>query len=179
MGLDGASELDKFVNDGGTLVTLAASSYFPPEFGLARQIDARAPSAAFYAPGPIIEAQIQAPEHPIFYGYSNQTIPVRYGNGPLLDVPDLMKDRILMKYPGGETSVLSGLLKGASEIKDRPAIVDLPQGKGQIVLFAGNPCYRFQNHGEFGMLFNTILHWNDLLSSKAPLPAETPALAAH
>ena len=175
MGLEGAAEIDKFVNAGGSLVTLAAASYFPPEFGLARQLDARTPSPAFYAPGPIIEAEIQAPENPIFYGYTSKTIPVRYGNGPLLTVPELFKDRVLMKYPGADKSVLSGLFRGANEIRDRPAIVDLPVGKGQIVLFAGNPCYRFQNHGEFGMLFNTILHWNDLLSSKAPLPAEKPA----
>jgi hypothetical protein len=177
MGLEGAAEIDKFVNAGGSLVTLAAASYFPPEFGLARQIDARAPSPTFYAPGPIIEAEILAPEHPIFYGYTAKTIPVRYGNGPLLTVPEIMKERILMKYPGQDRSVMSGLFRGAGEIRDRPAIVDLPQGKGQIVLFAGNPCYRWQNHGEFGMLFNTILHWNDLLASKAPLPAEKPAVA--
>jgi hypothetical protein len=175
MGLEGASELDKFVNGGGSLVTLAAASYFPPEFGLAKLIDARAPSATFYAPGPIIEAEIQAPEHPIFYGYTNKTISVRYGNGPLLTVPEILKERVLMKYPGQDRSVLSGLMRGANEIRDRPAIVDLPQGKGQIVLFAGNPCYRWQNHGEFGMLFNTILHWNDLLASKAPISLEKPA----
>ena len=175
MGLEGATEIDKFVNGGGSLVTLAASSYFPPDFGIAKQIDARAPSAAFYAPGPIIEAEIQAPEHPIFYGYTNKTISVRYGSGPLLTVPEIMKDRVLMKYPGQDKSVLSGLFKGANEIRDRPAIVDVPQGKGQVVLFAGNPCYRWQNHGEFGMLFNTIMHWNDLLASKAPVVAEKPA----
>ncbi len=80
---------------------------------------------------------------------------------------------------GQDKSVLSGLFKGAGEIKDRPAIVDLPQGKGQIVLFAGNPCYRWQNHGEFGMLFNTVLHWNDLLASKAPAAPEKPAAAGE
>ncbi len=174
MGLEGATEIDKFVNGGGSLVTLAAASYFPPDFGIADLIDARTPSAAFYAPGPIIEAEIQAPDSPIFYGYTAKTIPVRYGNGPLLNVPDILKERVMMKYPGGEKSVLSGLLKGPDEIKDRPAIVDLPQGKGQIVLFAGNPCYRWQNHGEFGMLFNTILHWNDLLGVKAKV-VESPA----
>ncbi|MEO5763546.1 MAG: hypothetical protein ABIR28_14685, partial [Vicinamibacteria bacterium] len=176
MGLEGASEINKFVNGGGSLVTLAAASYFPPEFGIAQQIDARTPSAALYAPGPIIETEVQAPESPIFYGYDKKTIPVRYGNGPLLNVPELLKDRVLLKYVGGEKSVLSGLFKSPNEIKDRPAIVDLPQGKGQVVLFAGNPCYRWQNHGEFGMLFNTILHWNDLLAAKAPMPAEKAAM---
>jgi hypothetical protein len=52
-------------------------------------------------------------------------------------------------------------MRGSLEIRQRPAIVDTPVGQGRVVLFAGNPCYRWQNHGEFGMLFNAVLHWND------------------
>ena len=52
-------------------------------------------------------------------------------------------------------------MKGANEIRNRPAIFDVPTGKGRIVLFAGNPCYRWQNYGEFNMLFNTVLNYND------------------
>ena len=36
MGLPGAEELNKFVQDGGVLITLGASSFFPAEFGLVR-----------------------------------------------------------------------------------------------------------------------------------------------
>ena len=35
-------------------------------------------------------------------------------------------------------------------------------GKGRVVLFANNPIYRWQNHGEFNMVFNTLLNWNDM-----------------
>ncbi|MBI3422608.1 MAG: hypothetical protein HY011_06680 [Acidobacteria bacterium] len=162
MGLAGAAELQKFVEAGGVLITLGAASFFPPEFGLTRQIEAGRTSPQFYAPGPIIEAEILQPNHPLFYGYTQKTIPVRYGNGPLLAVPE--RDRaqqILMRYPGGDKSVLSGLMRGANEITNRPAIVDVPVGKGRVLMFAGNPCYRWQNHGEFGMLFNAVLHYND------------------
>ena len=38
-----------------------------------------------------------------------------------------------------------------------------------MLLFATNPCYRWQNHGEFNMLFNTLLHHNDM--SAPPDPA--------
>jgi hypothetical protein len=163
MGLAGAAELQKFVENGGLLITLGAASFFPPEFGLTRTLDAGRTSAQFYAPGPIIEAEILKPNHPLFYGYTQKTIPARYGNGPLLNVPE--KDRaeqVLMRYPGGDKSVLSGLMRGANEITNRPAIVDVPAGKGRVLLFAGNPCYRWQNHGEFNLLFNAILHYNDL-----------------
>lgn len=161
MGLKGVAELEQFVEDGGVLVTLGVASYLPAEFGLTRTIDAQHPSPQFYAPGPIVNADILKPQHPIFYGYDKKEIAVRWANGPLLRVPQENKDEILMEYPGGDANVLSGLMKGANEIRNRPAIVDVPTGKGRIVLFAGNPCYRWQNYGEFNMLFNTVLNYND------------------
>jgi hypothetical protein len=172
MGLQGAAEFQKFVEDGGVLVTLAAASFFPAEFGIARRVEAARPSGQFYAPGPIVQAEILQPSHPIFYGYTQKTLPVRWGNGPLLSVPE--QDRpaqVLMRYPGGEAAVLSGLMRNPNEIRDRPAIVDVPTGKGRVLLFSGNPCYRWQNHGEFNMLFGAVLHWNDLKAVQAPAPA--------
>lgn len=172
MGLQGAAELQKFAESGGLLITMAAASYFPPEFGLTRRIDAARPSGQFYAPGPIVSAEIQQPAHPIFYGYADKTLPVRWGGGPLLSVPE--QDRpaqVLMKYPGGEGAVISGLMRNPNEIKDRPAIVDVPAGQGRVLLFAGNPCYRWQNHGEFNMLFGALLAWNDFKAAPQPAPA--------
>ncbi len=176
MGLEGVAEFEKFVKAGGVLVTLGTASYFPAEFGLAPRVDASRPTAQFYAPGPIIDAEILKPEHPIFYGYDKKTIPVRYGNGPLLNVqtgfnpfadgapagPPPTPNSVLMRYPGGDDHVLSGLMRGANEIRNRAAIVDEPSGKGRVILFAGNPCYRWQNFGEFNMLFNTVLNFNDI-----------------
>ncbi len=166
MGLAGVVEFEKFVQAGGLLVTLGQASFFPPEFGLTRSIDAGRTSPQFYAPGPIVEAEILQPAHPLFYGYVQKTIPVRYANGPLLNVPEREKDRILMRFPGTEKNVLSGLMRGVGETRNRPAIVDVPTGQGRVLLFATNPCYRWQNHGEFGMLFNSILHFNDFKSQK-------------
>ena len=159
MGLRGVLELERFVESGGVLVTLAAASYMPPEFGLVREVDARRPEPGFYAPGPIVEAEILHPEHPIFYGYTKPTIPVRYANGPLLEVPRRHRDDwVLMRFPG---TVLSGHMRGTSQTEAQPALLDVPRGAGRIVLFTTNPCYRWQNHGEFSMLFNTLLHFND------------------
>lgn len=157
-GIEGVLAFQRFVEAGGTLVTLGVASYFPPEFGLTREIDARRPNAGFYAPGPIVEAKIVKTTHPMFYGYEKPEIPVRYANGPLLQVPRRHRDNwVLMRY--GAT--MSGHQRGASQTAGQPAIVDIPRGSGRVVLFATNPCYRWQNHGEFTMLFNTIMHYND------------------
>jgi hypothetical protein len=176
MGLDGVAEFDRFVKTGGVLVTLGAASYLPAEFGLTPKVDAARPTPQFYAPGPIVEAEILKPEHPIFYGYDKKMVPVRYANGPLLSVqtgfnpftdpppagPPPTPASILMRYPGGDDHVLSGLMRGAAEIRNRAAIIDEPSGRGRVILFAGNPCYRWQNFGEFNMLFNAVLHYNDM-----------------
>jgi hypothetical protein len=80
----------------------------------------------------------------------------------LLTVQQSDRDEVLMRFPGGDEAVLSGFMKGANEIRGRPAIVDVPVGTGQVILFATNPCYRWQNLGEFRMLFNAILNYNDV-----------------
>jgi len=117
-------------------------------------------SSKIYAPGPIVDAEILHPKHPIFYGYHNNNIPVRYANGLFLDIPQRHRNNwVLMRFTG---TVRSGHMRGNSQTETRPAIVDVPQEDGRIVLFATNPCYRWQNHGEFTMLFNTLLHFNDL-----------------
>jgi hypothetical protein len=180
MGLEGVAEFEKFVKAGGVLLTLGAGSYFPAEFGLAPRVDAARTSAQFYAPGPIVDAEILQPAHPIFYGYDKKMVPVRYASGPLLTVqtqtnpfeppptPPPTPQSVLMRYPGGDDHVLSGLMRGAPEIRNRAAIVDEPSGKGRVILFAGNPCYRWQNFGEFNMLFNAVLNYNDIKTEARP-----------
>ena len=159
MGLEGALEFRRFVEAGGILITLGESSAFPAEYGITRTVEAARPSTQFYAPGPIVNADVLRPAHPIFYGYTEKTMPVRWANGPLLTLPRLDRaQQVLMQFPGGDNNVLSGLMKGAAEIRNRPAIADVPVGKGRVILFATNPCYRWQNFGEFRMLFNAIVN---------------------
>ena len=165
MGLAGVLEIERFIQAGGVLVTLGGASFFPAEFGLARRVDAARPSAQFYAPGPIVETEITQLSHPIFYGYGAKVVPVRYANGPLLTVQGPQADRerqTLMRFRGTEAAVLSGLMKGAAETRNRPAIAEIQSGNGRVVMFATNPCFRYQNLGEFNMLFNAVLHYNDV-----------------
>lgn len=162
MGLAGLDELRKFVSAGGTLITLGEASALPPEFGLTPDIDINRPSATFYAPGPIVNATILKPASPLFYGYSNTTQSVRWASTALLSVPLRARANVLMEFPGGDKNVLSGLMVGADEAKSRPAIVDMPLGHGQVLMFATNPVHRWQNFGEFRMLYNALFNLETL-----------------
>jgi hypothetical protein len=174
MGLEGAAEIQKFVENGGLLMTFGVSSYFPAEFGIVRGVEAQRPAAPFYAPGPVVQTEIIQAGHPVFYGYSEKTLPVRWADGPLLQLPDpnapsgqftgVSRERAtsLMRFSGGETNVLSGLMRGADQVRNRPAIVDAPSGKGRALMYAINPIYRWQNFGEHMLVFNALMFFNDL-----------------
>jgi len=46
-----------------------------------------------------------------------------------------------------------------------------------VLLFANNPIYRWQTFGEYSMVFNALMFWNDL-PAEAP-PAPKAATAPH
>ncbi len=174
MGLAGLEELRKFVNEGGVLITLGDSSAIPAEFGIAPDVEATRASKAFYAPGPIVTAKVLKPTNPIFYGYTEPTVSVRWATTAMLSLPIRQQSNVLMSFPGGDKSVLSGLMVGASEVKDRPAIVDLPVGQGQVLMFMTNPIYRWQNFGEYRMLYNALFNYKDLRKGLGGPPIMPP-----
>jgi hypothetical protein len=165
MGLAGAQEFERFVREGGVLITLGNASAFPAEFGITRRVDVQSPPAGFYAPGPIVELEVKQPQHPAFYGYANTKIPVNYANGPMLAVPFAKKPEWMAATFNGV--VLSGLARGGAAMKNKPALLDIPVGQGRVLLFTTNPMYRWKNPGEFGMLFNTLMHYNDRVPAGA------------
>ncbi len=163
MGLAGLEELRKFVEAGGTLITLGEASAVPGEFGIVPQVEVSRPSKAFYAPGPIVTAKVLKPKNPVFYGYpEGEPMTVRWASTALLSLPLREQNNVLMSFPGGDKAVQSGLMVGASEVKDRPAIVDLPLGSGQVLMFTTNPVYRWQNFGEYRMLYNALFSYKNL-----------------
>jgi hypothetical protein len=178
MGGEGVDAFAKFLDGGGTLVAMGTAVRFPTDMGLARTVDASGTTSAnFYSPRPLVNAEILRLDHPVFYGYTDKTMPIKYIQGqPLLTVGEPDRGSVLARYVGGDAAVLSGLMRGADEIRDRPLAVDVPggfTGKGRVILFANNPIYRWQNFGEFNMVFNTVLNWNDMSSATRKTGVDT------
>jgi hypothetical protein len=61
-----------------------------------------------------------------------------------------------------EPLVVSGGVKGADEIEGKPAILDIPTGKGRVIAFDFDPIHRYQTTSDFRLVWNAILNWNDL-----------------
>jgi hypothetical protein len=55
---------------------------------------------------------------------------------------------------------------GGASLAGRPALVDVPLGKGHVVLFGVRPFWRNETTGTHFLAFNAILNWNDLSAGR-------------
>jgi hypothetical protein len=73
------------------------------------------------------------------------------------------RPRIVMQFAAkAEDMLLSGTLAGGEALENRALVLDVPLGKGHIVMFALRPFWRYQTQGSFFLAFNAILNWNHL-----------------
>jgi hypothetical protein len=89
-----------------------------------------------------------------------------------------MQPRVVLRFAPEKELLISGMLGGGAALAGRPAIVDVPVGKGHIVMFANNPMWRHETNGSFSLLFNAILNFDNLGVGRTatrgigPAPAE-------
>ena len=142
-------------------------------------------------PGAHVRVTFDQPDHPIAYGYPAHTWVFRQ-NFPLYNTPrrwlrmaycttclDGPEDRsgIVMEWGDSENKdfVVSGQAWGEENLIGRPAILDMPVGKGHVVSFNFNPMHRDMNRGDQRMLWNAILNWQAILAAKPVSTGETHA----
>jgi hypothetical protein len=176
----GVGNLEEFVRGGGVLVTLGGASTLALDGGIARDVS-RA-SARVDSPGSELTARFRRPDHPIAYGYSEITSVFRE-NRPVYRVRRPDEGKIVLQWgakiprpdedadaekkdkkPKEEEPdlIVSGGLKGGSELTGKPAILDLPTGKGRVIAFEFDPIHRYMTRSDFRLVWNAILDWNDL-----------------
>ena len=120
----------------------------------------------------IVQAMPQAGPPP-------QRPPARPGEEQLTDeqrlqlgpyyVPSAERPRVVLRFARDEKNLLvSGMLAGGQELANRPAIVDVPVGRGHVVLFANNPMWRHETQGSFCLLFNAALNFDHLDAGREP-----------
>jgi hypothetical protein len=82
-----------------------------------------------------------------------------------LDGPE-DRSGVVLEWGGGEGAmVVSGGARGESALRGRPAILDLPLGRGRVVAFNFNPVHRDLNRSDHRLLWNALLNWKRLLAS--------------
>jgi hypothetical protein len=198
IGWQGLAQLERFIDDGGLLVTLGSGSMLALEGGLVRGVRrdsggvprssqgggtesaAAAQESQTRTPGAHVRVTFERPHHPIAYGYPAHTWVFRQ-NYPLYAAPlrwlrmsyctsclDGPVDRsgIVLEWgdSGGAPLLVSGQVWGGANLVGRPAILDMPVGRGHVVAFNFNPVHRDLNRGDQRMLWNAILNWQAILA---------------
>ncbi len=158
IGEDGVKLLREFVEAGGTLVTLANSSRFAIDrVGLpVRDVLAGLKPEQFSCPGSILRTKVD-PSDPIAFGMPADSIAV-FQSDPAFEVTagfGSSQPRVVVKYADRDV-LSSGWLEGEKLVADRAAVVDVPLGRGHVVLLGFGVQERAQPHATFKLLFNTL-----------------------
>jgi hypothetical protein len=77
-------------------------------------------------------------------------------------IPPEQRPRVIMRFSDQRDLLVSGLLSGGGNIAQRPVVVDVPVERGHVVLFANNPVWRGSTIGTYSLVFNTIMHFDNL-----------------
>jgi hypothetical protein len=88
--------------------------------------------------------------------------------------PADQQPRVVLRFAPEKDLLLSGMITGANEIAEKPAVVDVPHGKGHVVLFANNPIWRAETTGSYFLVFNAILNF-DHLNAGSPSSGTAPS----
>jgi hypothetical protein len=242
--LQGVLNLQRFVQQGGTLVTLTTSSTLPIHFGMSGGIRV-AETPNLWAPGGVFRVARTDRTSPLAYGYDDE-LGVYFGQnrGPIftdgrrspavlaqqreqqpdgsttarrsgrggVDEPDIVQGRARdlgeagvaeFRQQGGAEQqggggggggfgqqqqvrartifrfaeeprnlLISGGLTHGEELAHMPALVDVPLGRGHVVMFSFNPFWRSETLGSYALVFNALLHHGNLDAGQQRLTAD-------
>ena len=77
-------------------------------------------------------------------------------NNPAV-IPEALRPRTLLRFGDADDLLVSGLLEHGGELARRAAVVEVPVGKGHVLLFGINPIYRGSTIGSHPLVWNAIL----------------------
>jgi hypothetical protein len=80
-------------------------------------------------------------------------------------IPEALRPKTLVRFGDADDLLVSGLLDHGGELARRAAVVQVPLGKGHLLLFAINPIWRGSTIGSHPLV------WNAILEQQSPAPA--------
>ncbi len=176
-------ELKKFVENGGTVLTIGSSTSLGKHLGLpirdalveriAGGVERQLPREKYYIPGSILEARIDNTQ-PLAYGMGDRAM-VFYDESPAFRLqPDAgMKGVKPIAWYDGPAPLRSGWAWGQQYLDQAVSIIEAPVGKGHVVLFGNEVNWRGQPHGTFKLLFNGM-YYGSATSTTAGTRATDP-----
>ena len=159
-------QLKKFVESGGSIVTVGSSTSVAEVFGIPVKSyltekgpdgrDRPLPREKFYIPGSLLKAHLDN-HNPVAYGMP-ETVDVFYDNNPVFRLEpnsDLKKASPVAWFSGPEV-LDSGWAWGQQYLDGGTAVAEATVGEGKVVLLGPEVNFRDQPHGTYKLLFNSL-----------------------
>lgn len=169
---DGVQNIKEFVERGGLLVCNKSSSHLPIEqFKLPiEDVLKNVKPDSFNCPGSLLKMTYES-DHPLTFGLPEKGIAF-FSRGLAFEmIQDTIKTeekkengspqrekispKVVAHYPD-ESLLISGWILGEDVIRGKAAILEVPFGRGRIILFGFNVHNRAQAYSTFKLLFNAV-----------------------
>lgn len=152
LGSEGKEAVAAFVEAGGTCVFADAScAWAIEELGLpvTNVLEGKEPPD-FFAPGSVLKAIVDT-EHPLGFGLPRETA-VMFSRSPAWEA---ISGRVVARYPAVDP-LMSGWLLGGGLLSNKASLLEIPVGRGRVVLIGFHPHFRAQARGTYKVMFNAI-----------------------
>ncbi len=160
-------QLKKFMEDGGTVITIGSSNALARhlELPIANHLVERTPTGErelprekLFVPGSVLEVAVDV-THPLAHGMTPRT-DVFFDNSPVfrLEPEAAMKGVRAVAWFDSPTPLRSGWAWGQGYLNGGVAAAEASVGKGKLFMFGPEITNRAQPHGTFKFLFNGIYY---------------------
>lgn len=162
-------QLKKFVEAGGTIVTVgasangAANAFDLPVKNYLTEIgpdgrERNLPAEKFYVPGSLLRMNIDN-TNPVAFGMP-KTVDVFYENSPVFKLEPTveMQHTSPVGWFAGKQVLDSGWAWGQQYLDGATAVAETHMGEGRVVLLGPEVNFRDQPHGTYKLLFNSLYY---------------------
>lgn len=169
MGKKGLDKLMLFVSDGGKVISWGQSTdLFAGSLEITRgetkeefilpftNIADQARKEGLNVPGSLFRLKLKN-DHPLTLGMQSETN-IFYRGNPLFNtsIPRFDMDRrVIGAFPEKEILV-SGYCEKEEKLSEKPAMIWIKKGKGELILYAFNPQFRASTQATYKLLFNAL-----------------------
>ncbi|MBD3207767.1 hypothetical protein GF319_15665 [Candidatus Bathyarchaeota archaeon] len=154
VGEEGTREILRFLDNGGTVVTLNRASEYAVKSlwaGVELILDGL-DEKEFYCPGSILRVIVDD-THPIGFGYSREEA-IMFLNSPAFNI----KEGTPVAWYPEASPLLSGWILGERHLRGSTAVAEIPAGNGTIIMMGCPPHFRNQMRSTFKLLFNSLFY---------------------
>jgi hypothetical protein len=161
IGVEGATELQRFVEQGGTLIAFDSATELPLAlFPIGVRGVASTGENAWFCPGSLLRI-LTDPKHPLAFGMPRDAIATSTG-GQAFEITMLdefnqgNREVKAFAWYARKDLLASGYISGERAVLGKPAAVDARLGQGHVVLIGFRPQFRGQSFGTFKFILNSI-----------------------